>query len=90
MKYILVDEFQDTTISQWRIVELLLGSSKRVTVVGDVDQSIYSFRGSTLVSLSYFDGLFQNKEEKERYMVTLNQNYRSTKAVCISCNFHQY
>lgn len=77
----MVDEFQDTTLSQWKIVKLLLGSSGKITVVGDIDQSIYSFRGSTIVNLGHFDSLFKTKEEKEKGFVILNQNYRSTKQV---------
>lgn len=91
LQYILVDEFQDTTISQWRIVQLLLGSSGCITVVGDIDQSIYSFRGATLVNLSHFDSLFNTKEQKEKGLITLSQNYRSTKSVyyCfLSTNHH--
>eukprot|EP01127_Copromyxa_protea_P000507 TRINITY_DN10426_c0_g1_i1.p1 TRINITY_DN10426_c0_g1~~TRINITY_DN10426_c0_g1_i1.p1 ORF type:complete len:380 (-),score=45.06 TRINITY_DN10426_c0_g1_i1:795-1934(-) len=85
-KYILVDEFQDTSVSQWNIVQLLLGKSGRVTVVGDVDQSIYSFRGTTLADLALFNGLFDTHDQMAKCTVSLNQNYRSTKSIIKSAS----
>lgn len=69
---ILVDEFQDTDPVQAEIFEILLKNAESFTAVGDVDQSIYSFRGSFR---DYFDE-FYNKYNAE--LISLNYNYRST------------
>lgn len=69
---ILVDEFQDTDPVQAEIFEILLKNAESFTAVGDVDQSIYSFRGSFR---DYFEE-FYNKYNAE--LISLNYNYRST------------
>lgn len=69
---ILVDEFQDTDLVQAEIFEILLKNAESFTAVGDVDQSIYSFRGSFR---DYFEE-FYNKYNAE--LISLNYNYRST------------
>ena len=69
---ILVDEFQDTDSVQAEIFEILLKNAESFTAVGDVDQSIYSFRGSFR---DYFEE-FYNKYNAE--LISLNYNYRST------------
>ena len=69
---ILVDEFQDTDPVQAEIFEILLKNAESFTAVGDVDQSIYSFRGSFR---DYFEE-FYNKYNSE--LISLNYNYRST------------
>lgn len=69
---ILVDEFQDTNPVQAEIFEILLKNAESFTAVGDVDQSIYSFRGSFR---DYFEE-FYNKYNAE--LISLNYNYRST------------
>lgn len=69
---ILVDEFQDTDPVQAEIFEILLKNAESFTAVGDVDQSIYSFRGSFR---DYFEE-FYNKYDAE--LISLNYNYRST------------
>lgn len=69
---ILVDEFQDTDPVQTEIFEILLKNAESFTAVGDVDQSIYSFRGSFR---DYFEE-FYNKYNAE--LISLNYNYRST------------
>ena len=47
-RYLLVDEYQDTSVAQFRLVSLLTGPEKNICVVGDDDQSIYRFRGATI------------------------------------------
>lgn len=72
-KYILVDEFQDTNRIQYEIIKLLAGSTKNVFVVGDDDQSIYSFRGASVDNMYLF-----MEEYKGCKVVKLVQNYRSS------------
>lgn len=74
-KHILVDEFQDNNYSQLELVKLL-AKNGNVTVVGDDDQSIYRFQGAYLTNFEDFKNYFPNTT-----VVTLNQNYRSTKNV---------
>ncbi len=71
--YILVDEFQDTNPSQNRLVKMLGSGKNNVCVVGDDDQSIYSFRGATVENILQFDQTFPGTK-----IVRLEQNYRST------------
>ena len=52
IRYLLVDEYQDTNTSQYELVKLLVGERGRLTVVGDDDQSIYSWRGAQAAELS--------------------------------------
>lgn len=74
--YILVDEFQDTSTSQYHIVKLLLANRGCLTVVGDPDQNIYSWRGSELSIILDFEKNFKNART-----VFLNKNYRSTQKI---------
>ena len=53
-RYLLVDEYQDTSIAQFRLVSLLTGPEQNICVVGDDDQSIYSFRGATVENILKF------------------------------------
>lgn len=69
--HLLIDEFQDTNIVQYNLVKLLSGSNKNVFVVGDPDQSIYSFRGANYANLDLFITEF-NPE-----VIILDENYRS-------------
>ncbi len=71
-QYILVDEFQDTNYKQYELIKLLAGKRKNVFVVGDPDQSIYSFRGANYENQKYFIKEFNPK------IVILDHNYRST------------
>lgn len=80
-EYILVDEYQDTNPSQSRLVALLAGKNKNVCVVGDDDQSIYSFRGATVDNILGFDREYANTKT-----VRLEQNYRSTGNILAAAN----
>ncbi len=71
--YILADEYQDTNPSQSRLIYALSGEKKNVCVVGDDDQSIYSFRGATVENILQFD-----KKFPDAVTIRLEQNYRST------------
>ncbi|WP_261180674.1 ATP-dependent helicase [Anaerobacillus sp. CMMVII] len=77
--YILVDEFQDINKVQYKIVTMLAKKSKNLCVVGDDDQSIYSFRGSDPSYILNFQQEFPNPK-----IVTLNYNYRSNHAIVSS------
>ena len=80
-KYILVDEYQDTNPSQSRLVALLAGKTRNVCVVGDDDQSIYSFRGATVENILGFD-----REYDKTRVIRLEQNYRSTGNILKAAN----
>ena len=80
-QYILVDEFQDTNKTQFNIVKLLGGERKNIFVVGDDDQSIYSFRGAC------YDNMFDfQKYYPEAKIFKLVQNYRSTNNILKGAN----
>jgi len=72
-QYILVDEFQDTNTVQYNWLQLLAGHSSQLFVVGDDDQSIYSFRNASAANLAHF-----NQEFPQVQLIRLEQNYRST------------
>jgi len=80
-KYLLVDEFQDTNMAQNEIVMLIGGEHKRVCVVGDDDQSIYSWRGARISNITEFDKQFKNAS-----VIKLEQNYRSTQNILKAAN----
>jgi len=75
-KYILVDEFQDTNYVQNLWLKLLTNEKKNICVVGDDDQSIYSWRGAEVKNILEFKETFDNLET-----VKLEQNYRSTENI---------
>lgn len=78
IKYIMVDEYQDTNYIQERIVFLLAGKKKNICVVGDDDQGLYRFRGATIRNILEFPRNFGNGECKQ---VDLTVNYRSEKEI---------
>ena len=73
IRYMLVDEYQDTNTSQYELVRLLVGERARFTVVGDDDQSIYSWRGAKPQNLVLLKEHFPNLK-----VIMLEQNYRSS------------
>lgn len=73
IRYLLVDEYQDTNTSQYELVRLLVGERARFTVVGDDDQSIYSWRGAKPQNL-----VLLQKDFPKLKVVKLEQNYRSS------------
>ena len=75
-KYILVDEYQDTNYVQNLWLNLITNESKNICVVGDDDQSIYSWRGAEVKNILEFEKNFTNTK-----IVKLEQNYRSTKNI---------
>ena len=75
-KYILVDEFQDTNFAQNQLVILLAGKRQNINVVGDDDQSIYRFRGSSISNILQFKKRFPKAK-----IISLVNNYRSTKEI---------
>lgn len=80
-RYILVDEYQDTNPAQFRLLENLTKSSHNICVVGDDDQSIYAWRGAEASHILEFQNHFPGAE-----IITLDQNYRSTKAILDAAN----
>jgi DNA helicase II / ATP-dependent DNA helicase PcrA len=80
-KYILVDEFQDTNLAQNQLVLILSHINKKICVVGDDDQSIYSWRGADIKNIIEFDKNFNNTK-----IIKLEQNYRSTKNIIEAAN----
>lgn len=75
-KYVLVDEFQDTNAVQYKIANLLAQKHGNLYCIGDLDQSIYSFRGADYRNILYFEKDWPNAK-----IVTLEQNYRSTQNI---------
>ncbi|MGO4893042.1 DNA helicase Rep [Flavobacterium sp. W21_SRS_FM6] len=73
IRYLLVDEYQDTNTSQYELVRLLVGERARFTVVGDDDQSIYSWRGARPQNL-----ILLQKDFPSLRVIKLEQNYRSS------------
>ena len=80
-KYVVVDEYQDTSIAQFNLVRLLAGGSNNVCVVGDDDQSIYKFRGATIENILNFEQVFKGGKT-----IRLEQNYRSTSNILNAAN----
>ena len=81
IRYMLVDEYQDTDLSQYRLVRLLSGVRQAFTVVGDDDQSIYAWRGANPQNL-----LQLSKDFPRLKVIMLEQNYRSVSTILHSAN----
>jgi DNA helicase-2/ATP-dependent DNA helicase PcrA len=75
-QYLMIDEFQDTNIAQYRLAQLLTGEDHNVCVVGDPDQSIYSWRNADIRNILSFQ-----QDYPEARTIALEQNYRSTGAI---------
>ena len=80
-KYILVDEYQDTNAVQYFLIKLLAGESENICVVGDDDQSIYSWRGADINNILDFEKDFRNAK-----ILKLEQNYRSNQIILDAAN----
>ncbi|WP_413482928.1 DNA helicase Rep [Morganella psychrotolerans] len=81
IRYLLVDEYQDTNTSQYQLVKLLVGKRAYFTVVGDDDQSIYSWRGAQPKNL-----VLLNEDFPELRVIKLEQNYRSSGCILNAAN----
>jgi len=73
LTHVLVDEYQDTSPSQYRMLQALLGPGRNLTCVGDPDQSIYRWRGADIRNILEFE-----RDFPDATVVAMNQNYRST------------
>ncbi len=85
-RYLLVDEYQDTSVAQFQLVSLLTGPEQNICVVGDDDQSIYRFRGATIENILNFEKYYPRART-----IRLEQNYRSTSNIlnaanCVICH----
>lgn len=80
-KYVMIDEYQDTSHAQYILVSLLAGGYKNICVVGDDDQSIYRFRGATIENILSFEQQYKNAK-----VIRLEQNYRSTQNILDGAN----
>jgi len=79
--YIHIDEYQDTNKIQAKLAEHLLGPHKNVCAVGDIDQTIYGWRGAEITNLMHFEKKFPGAK-----VVLLEENYRSTKNIIAAAN----
>ncbi|OZI68763.1 UvrD-helicase domain-containing protein [Bordetella genomosp. 1] len=81
VRYLLVDEYQDTNVCQYRLVQLLTGMRAMFTAVGDDDQAIYAWRGATIENLAKLTTDYDNLK-----LIKLEQNYRSVQRILHAAN----
>ncbi len=80
-QYILIDEYQDTNEAQYILSKMISDKYRNICVVGDIDQSIYSWRGANYKNILNFE-----KDYKEAKTILLEQNYRSTETILEAAN----
>lgn len=79
--YIHIDEYQDTNVVQAKMAELLVGPERNICAVGDIDQTIYGWRGAEIANILAFEKKYPGAK-----VVLLEQNYRSTKRILAAAN----